>query len=306
VAERESGRYGAVLAALYLRGSPWARHVPRARWALVRDALLSLDPGLSQAADALRSRGLLDEARALCQPGLLDWAWDLCESGLALTAIDPGYPSRWVTVLGHRAPPAVWIRGRPPAGPAASVVGNRRPAEAHVRFAEEVAAEALRLGAAVVSGGAAGTDSAAERGALKASGEGRVAVVLPCGVRLARPREGVCLVSVAEPDAPFSTGLAMERNALIYAWSKATVVVCARFRSGGAWAGATDALRRRLSRILTPPWPGDRAASALVALGARPLPEPSDLRQAWTEPETPRLFDGVMEREGGLLAAHAL
>ncbi|MCW5938187.1 MAG: DNA-processing protein DprA [Fimbriimonadaceae bacterium] len=303
MADRESGRYSAVIAALYLRGAPWRRCVPRARWGLVRDALLSLDPGLSGSAEALTSRGLWDEARALEEPGLLAWGWEQCESGRALTALDPGYPARWIEALGHRAPPAVWALGRVPLGPALSVVGNRRPEPAHVRFAEEVTVEALRLGAAVVSGGAVGIDSTAESAALAARGAGRVAVVLPCGVGRAELREGVCLLSAAEPTAPFSAGLAMERNALIYAWSPATVVVCARFRAGGAWAGATDALRRRLGRVLVPPWPGDRAASALIALGARPLAEPLGLAKALAEPEPPRLFEGVMEERAGLTAA---
>jgi predicted Rossmann fold nucleotide-binding protein DprA/Smf involved in DNA uptake len=271
----------------------------------VQDALLSLDPGLNDSAEALRCRGLWDEARALDLPGLLAWGWGQCESGRALTVLDPGYPARWAEALGHRAPPAVWASGRVPSGPSVSVVGNRRPEPGHARFAGEVAAEALRLGAAVVSGGAAGIDSAAESAALAAQGAGRVAVVLPFGIGHARPREGVCLLSVAEPHAPFSAGLAMERNALIYAWSPATVVVCARLRAGGAWAGATDALRRKLGRVLVPPWPGDRAARALIALGARPLAEPSGLAEALAEPEPPRLFDGVMESQGGLTAAWA-
>jgi hypothetical protein len=72
----------------------------------------------------------------------------------------------------------------------------------------------------------------------------------------------------------------MERNALIYAAADQTVVAHARFKVGGTWTGATDALRRRRTRLLIREDPTDPALRALICLGGRPLRQPSQLEDA--------------------------
>ena len=153
-------------------------------------------------------------------------------------------------------------------------VGSRRVDEAILADVAEVGARAVALGRGVVSGGAAGCDSAAEAAALAAGGP--VLRLLPHGLDGRRAEDGAVHLALAAPDEPFSRALAMERNALIYGAADATYVGHARLREGGTWHGATDALRRRLGRILVRP-DGSPAARALRALGAEELADPADL-----------------------------
>jgi predicted Rossmann fold nucleotide-binding protein DprA/Smf involved in DNA uptake len=115
--------------------------------------------------------------------------------------------------------------------------------------------------------------------------DGEVVVVLPHGVEAqALPLATACL-AVAAPREGFSTGLAMERNALIYAGVELTVVVHARYRAGGSWHGAADALRRRLGRVAVPsPMLHHPGIRALHALGAEALVAPAALAEALGQP----------------------
>jgi predicted Rossmann fold nucleotide-binding protein DprA/Smf involved in DNA uptake len=138
----------------------------------------------------------------------------------------------------------------------------------------EVGTRAVSLGRGIVSGGAVGCDSAAEAAALGAGGT--VLRLLPQGLGLRRLEDDAVRVTLAAPGEPFSRALAMERNALIYAAADATIVGHARLREGGTWHGASDALRRRLGRLLVRP-DDSPAALALKALGAGELAKPVDL-----------------------------
>ncbi|MBC8063515.1 MAG: DNA-processing protein DprA, partial [Chlorobia bacterium] len=162
-------------------------------------------------------------------------------------------------------------------------VGSRQVEPEVHRFCAEIARSAVDADYRVVSGGAMGCD----RAALDAAGRhgGHTFLVAPHGLdRLDSPiPEGQIVVSLCEPQEPFSTGRAMERNALIYAAGRITVVAEARFRGGGTWHGAVSAIRRGLTHILVrEPEPGEkdevvRGARALVALGAKPIQHPSEL-----------------------------
>ncbi|MCE9560209.1 MAG: DNA-protecting protein DprA [Armatimonadetes bacterium] len=87
--------------------------------------------------------------------------------------------------------------------------------------------------------------------------------------RASLPYGGVGL-SMSPPGTRFSVGLAMERNALIYGMSLTTFVLASNYNAGGTWAGATNALRRRLCPVLVADLGGkpDPAVTALAALGA--------------------------------------
>ena len=50
-------------------------------------------------------------------------------------------------------------------------------------------------------------------------------------------------MSVCNPSEPFSSGRAMERNSLIYAFGHTTIICSVRYRQGGSWQGAANALR---------------------------------------------------------------
>jgi len=266
------------LAALYLRGGPARGPLRRARWCLVRDALMRSEPNLKDVSETLREAGLWDEATTLAEPARIEWALPLVEEGRALTAASNDYPVRWIRTLGTSAPPALWTRGRMPSGETVSIAGSREPEDDDVRFAEECADTALALGMSVVSGGARGVDTAAANATARI-GRGRGVILYPCGLDAVPEDASVCQASVCEPWSVFSPAQAMERNTLIYAASPLTVVVRPRFRAGGTWAGAIDALRRRSS--LPAVWgpDGDQAVDALVKLGAVRMAGASELAE---------------------------
>lgn len=92
----------------------------------------------------------------------------------------------------------------------------------------------------------------------------------------------------------------MERNTLIYAASRITIVGQVRFREGGTWHGATAAMRRNLTTALVrKPGPYEdesviRGAKALVALGAIFLEDPGQLEDHVLAPSVDQgLFAGL-------------
>jgi predicted Rossmann fold nucleotide-binding protein DprA/Smf involved in DNA uptake len=139
--------------------------------------------------------------------------------------------------------------------------------------------------------------------AALAAGGSAVGVLADSLLRMLRDRETqralaegqLCLVTPYKPSAGFSVPNAMGRNKLIYALSRATLVVTSDKGTGGTWAGAEEALRRKIAPVLV--WRGEGVGpgnAALIAKGANavedlsevvaaasvppPEPEPSQLR----------------------------
>jgi predicted Rossmann fold nucleotide-binding protein DprA/Smf involved in DNA uptake len=282
----ESRDWGVVLAALYLAGSPHGLILERRRWPAVLATLRAGGLDAASTASGLRAAGCVAEGTALESAGSLDWAVVQADAGRVATCLDADYPERWLAVLGDRAPPALWRIGMGRSATDVAVVGSRDVEPEVHRFCAAIGREAAGLGYRVVSGGAMGCDSAALRAAAEAGGE--TLVLAPHGIDWAGENlpERQVLMSACDPAEGFSRGRAMERNALIYASSRVCVVGQARFREGGTWHGAVDALRRRLCAVwVRKPGKDDsedsaRAARALVALGARYLESPSDLGKA--------------------------
>jgi hypothetical protein len=297
----------AALCALYLRGAPGDAAIApiapcsRRRWPLVADALRASCPDLQTLSDALRSRGLYDEAAVIGSPRVLERALDLCSCGRVLTFLDPRYPVGWTDALGAGAPPCAWVRGDLPLAAAVGVVGSRCLDSSDRAFGSAVGRLLMRTGRTLVSGGAVGADSVALDAALSCGGESRCVEIVPFGLEHAAPREGVCQLSVCEPWAPFSTGQAMERNALIYAYGRRTVVVRSRLRAGGTWHGAVDALRRRLGDLYVRARCGDAAAAALCALGGVGVSGVGQLPPLFERPVVPPQPDlfGALAVRGG-------
>jgi|GEM_PF-794338 len=287
-----------LLVALYRRlGSSVA---PRSQWPKVWSFLRGSPCSLGGGAAALQRAGFWYEASLLEEPGRLAAAELLVEQGKVLTIADEGFPRRWLDVLGSSAPPVLYREGPLPAGLGSretraraspqggwvGVVGSRNLSVIEALAAQECGTFLASCGAFMVTGGARGADALA-LAAFAQEAPGRSVVLLPHG--LDQPKhcadlnalEEICWLSPFEPTTAFSRATAMERNALIYAWSKATVVVAVRHRVGGTWNGAIDATRRRLTRLGTLE-PLGHGARVLVALGAQPLPlpGPTDRRAA--------------------------
>ncbi|GAA2728300.1 DNA-processing protein DprA [Cellulomonas aerilata] len=147
--------------------------------------------------------------------------------------------------LGAAAPPCLWVRGAADVGPlvtrSVALVGAR----ASTAYGDHVATD-LAVGLAdrrftVVSGGAYGIDAAAHRGAV-AAGAATV-VLLAGGVDRPYPvgnaallrqvlETGGAVVSEVPPGSVPSRTRFLQRNRLIAAAGRATVVVEAAWRSG--------------------------------------------------------------------------
>ncbi len=264
------------LVALYLPGLERRPHdPPRKSWRSVQGAILRSACGPETVTQELRRAGLWSEALALEAPGLLDSAETLIVKGLALTAACSRYPQRWLRF--EFAPPAVHCVGLEcvSAGtPFLSVVGSRNVPRSLLSFAAAVGVAAEELGYQVVSGGANGCDMAAVSGCT------RHIELLPRGLFAHQSAITGAAFSTRPLGEPFSVAAAMERNALIYAASEHSVVIHARFKRGGTWTGATEAIRRKLSQLLVREDPTNAAHRALTYLGAIPLQTPQGLASA--------------------------
>jgi hypothetical protein len=284
----EHAEIGSVLAALYLEGLPGR---PRLRegpassqWRLVWSVLRrEAAPGFD-AQEVLSRFGYAAEACVLGVPGLLDTARGLVHGGTVLTAEDPRYPWHHRSTIG---PAALWQGGAFPRDVLArapglvAVVGSRRPSPAAREFVDALAREVVRAGLALVSGGAIGCDALAQASAYADGGV--VVEILPFGLTWPvgwRYGPSTVTLSPFAPHEAFSRATAMARNTLIYGAGRLSIVVEPRYREGGSWHGATDALRRRLGPVavwLGPDETPSRATQALLALGAVGLRHPIEL-----------------------------
>lgn len=276
MAEAEGWVERVALAALYLRGvsdapPPPVRSLPAILHVIRVNGLTveGLEPGVRRA-------GFYREAERFGLAGLTARAENLLANGSVLTAACPSYPPR---LLGGIGWPALWLDGPMPWLPYVAVVGARRSDVADRRFARAVAWSSRELGYAVASGGAPGCDAAAAAGARSFGGEGLVEV-LPFGLGTAPRGMGGARLSARAPDEGFSTLAAMERNALVYAMAEAAVIVRSRFRAGGTWHGAVDALRRKSTKLIVRDDPASPAHRALIGLGAMPLSNAGALGEA--------------------------
>lgn len=168
---------------------------------------------------------------------IADWEGD----GMRfVTLLDPDYPGQLLTI--HQRPPFLTWQGTPDARDArgVAIVGTRQASSEGRKRAEALAAGLARRGITVVSGLAAGIDSAAHTGALGAGG--RTVAVIGTGLRRTYPRENAELqrriatdgmvLSQFLPDAPPTKTSFPMRNAVMSGYAAATVVVEANWTSG--------------------------------------------------------------------------
>ena len=121
-----------------------------------------------------------------------------------------------------------------------SIVGSRRPTNYGLSVANQLATDASKQEIVVISGGAYGIDSAAHQATLMAGG--KTLAVLAGGVNNLYPLENRqmfskiaekgLLISEVMPSVKTMPARFLNRNRLIAALSKATVVVEAEFVSG--------------------------------------------------------------------------
>jgi DNA processing protein len=166
-------------------------------------------------------------------------AWEL-EGIKLITVLDPEYPANLRMV--HDRPPVLFVRGELSDQDARSVavVGTRRASERGLDLARAVARDLIEADYVVVSGLAAGIDTAGHTAALEAGG--RTVAVIGTGLRESFPKQNAALQARIAQEAAvisqFWPGQGArkwtfpERNAVMSGFARATVVVEASRTSG--------------------------------------------------------------------------
>lgn len=230
----------------------------------------------------------------------------LAERGLyVLTPADDAYPERLTEI--PDPPPALFVDGEVPEGPAFAVVGSRKASTTGLETARRIGRALGERGVCVVSGFALGIDAAAHEGALEAGGP--AIGVLGCGIDVIYPKSNRRLFErVAGAGAVVSEYYLGEqplpwhfpaRNRVISGLSDGVVVVEAAEKSG-ALITARHALEAGRDVWAVPGPIGFaecRGSNALLADGAGVLwdiggfleavaPKPSPQQLALAEDET--------------------
>ncbi|MBB4661435.1 DNA processing protein [Conexibacter arvalis] len=166
-------------------------------------------------------------------------AWEREGFGV-VTVLDDDYPANLRTV--YDRPPALFVRGRLQEHDERSValVGTRSASPEGLEKAREIARELVAAEYVVVSGLAAGIDTAAHTAALEAGG--RTVAVIGTGLRHSFPRANARLqeqigrehavISQFWPGQEGRRWTFPQRNAVMSGFSRATVVVEASHTSG--------------------------------------------------------------------------
>ena len=253
------------------------------------DELLVSEFGL-EADTARRVVALLDRATAM--------AFELerlGQTGISvLTPFDENYPGPFAERLGAAAPVLLYAAGAVEllGCPGLGVVGSRKVSPEGADVAGAAAERAAKLERALVSGGARGVDQTAMNAASKACGsvigvlaESLVRKLRSPDIRRAIHEGRTVMCTPYSPEAPFSVGNAMGRNKLIYALSDLTLVIAAEVETGGSWAGAAEALRRRFGRVAVWRGPGEGPGNAVLAeRGALPVASIDEVEATLLEP----------------------
>jgi DNA processing protein len=200
-------------------------------------------------ADQLEESGsaqrLLEEATGLLAGQLLaDAAADInrwIEHGIrVITLLDPDYPANLRAV--YDRPPVLFIRGRlrPRDIRAVAVIGSRRASAAGLARARAFSDQLVKAGYTIVSGLAAGIDTAAHRVALEQ--EARTIAVIGTGLEHAYPPQNLALqqtiavkgavISQFSPEVGPDRRNFPLRNAVMSGVALATFLVEATHKSG--------------------------------------------------------------------------
>jgi DNA processing protein len=174
------------------------------------------------------------------------------------------------------APAVLWVRGTAPAGNAAAVVGTRHPTKAGVDRVHKVVSVLVSAGYGIVSGLAAGVDTAAHEAALAEGGQ--TWAYLGSGVDYPTPRENVDLaerivaaggglLAEVDPETKPSPRTLVARDRLQSGSSSLTVIGQSGIPSGTLHTARFTIEQERNLVVVAPPaseaddpaWAGNRA-----------------------------------------------
>ncbi|HET7120523.1 MAG TPA: DNA-processing protein DprA [Solirubrobacterales bacterium] len=157
-----------------------------------------------------------------------------------ITVLDAAYPMNLRMV--HDRPPALFVRGAlaPADERSVAVVGSRKASDEGLETAAEIARDLVARDYVLVSGLAAGIDTAAHRGALDSGG--RTVAVIGTGLRHNFPRQNAelqdriarqsAVVSQFWPGQEPRRWTFPQRNAVMSGFARASVIVEAGNKSG--------------------------------------------------------------------------
>jgi len=219
----------------------WLRR-PRVAWSAVTEQLEECGSVQAAAAGQPPAQGSLFEATQA--DGLGEAARDLErweQAGIRMVCVlDAEYPSNLRMI--HQHPPVLFMRGTADESDTTSVavVGTRQPTPRGIDQARQLATGLAASGIPVISGLAAGIDTAAHTAALGAGG--RTVAVIGTGIDRAYPAQNASLqediaakglvISQFMPGSPPTKASFPMRNAVMSGYALATVVVEAAQRSG--------------------------------------------------------------------------
>jgi DNA processing protein len=193
-----------------------------------------------------------------------------------LTWDDDQYPDNLLAL--NDAPGVLFSRGSilPADSQAVGIVGTRQPSEQAVNFAQTLGRKLAERGLTVISGLAAGVDTAAHQGALVTQ-KGRTIAVLGSGIRVIHPSSNTqlaenivyhgALLSEFHPNAPPRGPQLMARDRIISGLSQAVIVVEAGVNSGSLDTAARAKKQKRPVYAV----PGSSGTDALLKEGDRPI-----------------------------------
>lgn len=183
-----------------------------------------------------------------------------------ITRLSDRFPHR-LRRLGTDCPPALFCKGDTALlnSRCIALVGSRMLFPRGSAFARRIGTMAANEGFTLVSGGAAGADSAAQEACLAAGGE--VICFVPDRLESYSSRPHVLYCCAEGYDLPFSGTRALRRNFFIHAMGEKTFVAQCPRTAGGTWQGSRENLKHGWSELYVLN-DGSEGADALVRLGA--------------------------------------
>ncbi len=177
-----------------------------------------------------------------------------------------------------------------------AIVGARKSSDVALQFTENIAGMVVKKDRVVVSGFAKGVDKKALEIALEHQGQS--IIVLPQGIETYKSKDyypnivkgDVLVLSIYHPKAPWSVGLAMDRNKIIYGLAN-QIYVAESNSSGGTWEGVLNGLKRGRKIFVRKPDALERNANGLlIQKGASPVDFngnvlPNEVVSLFNEPE---------------------
>jgi len=198
-----------------------------------------------------------------------------------IPVISDAYPALLKKNLKFKSPSVVYCKGNTDLlkEKSVAVVGSRKAGEVSLEFTDNVVKKCTEEYKVIVSGFAKGVDRRSLETSIDCTGQS--IIVLPQGITTFTSGykkyykqiiDGdVLVISTYHPNAGWSAGLAMARNAIIYALGE-EIYVAESDNKGGTWNGVINGLKiNRTIKVRNPEKEEKNANLLLIKKGAQPV-----------------------------------